>query len=48
VDVMKKNHIADYQRYFNRVSFTLNGNPTVDLPTDERLLQYAGVQRTPL
>lgn len=47
VDVMKKNHIADYQRYFNRVSFTLNGNPTVDLPTDERLLQYAGGAKDP-
>ncbi|MBB6002831.1 glycosyl hydrolase family 95 catalytic domain-containing protein [Arcicella rosea] len=47
VDVMKKAHIADYQRYFNRVSFTLNGNPTVDLPTDERLIKYANGGKDP-
>ncbi|MEA5404737.1 glycoside hydrolase family 95 protein [Arcicella sp. DC2W] len=47
VDVMKKAHIADYQRYFNRVSFTLNGNPSVDLPTDERLLKYADGRKDP-
>lgn len=41
VDAIKKAHIADYQKYFKRVSFSLNGNPTVDLPTDERLIQYA-------
>ena len=32
--------MADYQQYFNRVSLVLNGNPKVDLPTDERLLRY--------
>lgn len=40
IDVLKQAHIADYQRYFKRVSFSLNGNPSVDLPTDERLIQY--------
>ncbi len=40
-DVLKKDHVADYQRYFNRVSLTLNGNSKVDLPMDERLKRYA-------
>jgi alpha-L-fucosidase 2 len=33
-------HLADYRRYFNRVSLTLNNGDTVKLPTDERLLAY--------
>ncbi|HZI24811.1 MAG TPA: glycoside hydrolase family 95 protein, partial [Chryseolinea sp.] len=37
---LKKNHIDDYQRYFSRVSLVLNGNPKIDLPTDERLMRY--------
>ena len=37
---LMKNHQADYQQYFNRVSLVLNANPKVDLPTDERLLRY--------
>ncbi|MBC7923094.1 MAG: glycoside hydrolase family 95 protein, partial [Ferruginibacter sp.] len=45
-DALKKEHVADYQRYFNRVSLTLNGRPAVDrrptdLPMDERLKRYA-------
>ncbi|WP_276371215.1 glycoside hydrolase family 95 protein [Chryseolinea sp. H1M3-3] len=48
-DQLKKNHIADYQHYFNRVSLVLNGNPSVDMPTDERLVRYAkGVSDTGL
>jgi alpha-L-fucosidase 2 len=35
-----KNHLTDYQQYFNRVSLVLNGNAKVDLPTDERLMRY--------
>jgi alpha-L-fucosidase 2 len=38
---LKKNHIEDYQKYFNRTTLTLNGNAKVDLPTDERLVNYA-------
>ena len=37
---LRKNHIDDYQHYFNRVSLVLNGNPKIDLPTDERLMRY--------
>lgn len=37
---MKSRHVADYQRYFNRVYLVLNGNSPVDLPTDKRLLAY--------
>lgn len=38
-------HIADFKKYFNRVSFnvrdTLANNPNLDLPSDERLKRYA-------
>ncbi len=37
---IKNKHIADYEGYFNRVSLKLNGNPIVNLPTNERLLAY--------
>lgn len=40
-DAIKKAHRADYHAYFNRVNLSLNGNPKVTLPTDERLKQYA-------
>lgn len=46
-DVLRKDHISDYQRYFNRVSLSLNGNPKVDLPMDERLKRYAEGARDP-
>ncbi|PYT18429.1 MAG: alpha-L-fucosidase [Acidobacteria bacterium] len=40
-DQLRSAHIADYQRYFQRVRFDLSGtNP--DLPTDERLDRLAG------
>jgi alpha-L-fucosidase 2 len=39
-NVLKQAHLKDYQAYFNRVSFSLNGNPEVKLPTDERLRKY--------
>ena len=39
-DVLKKDHIADYQNYFNRVSLSL-ASPAVNLPTDEALKLYA-------
>lgn len=39
-DQLKKNHILDYQQFYNRVNLSLNGNPKIDLPTDERLLRY--------
>ena len=38
---LKTQHVDDYRSYYNRVSLSLNGNPPVDLPTDERLIRYA-------
>ncbi|WEK20159.1 MAG: glycoside hydrolase family 95 protein [Candidatus Pedobacter colombiensis] len=39
---LKESHVKDYQRYFNRLSFSINnsGNLLADVPTDERLLAY--------
>jgi alpha-L-fucosidase 2 len=39
VDVLKKDHITDYKKFFNRVSLSL-ATSTVDIPTDERLRRY--------
>jgi alpha-L-fucosidase 2 len=33
-----KDHVSDYQRLYNRVSFHLGTAPTKDAPTDERIL----------
>ncbi|GAA4470860.1 glycoside hydrolase family 95 protein [Nibrella saemangeumensis] len=46
LDALRRDHIRDYQRYFNRVSFTLNTpeqgiNPLLGLPMDERMMRYA-------
>lgn len=38
--VLRQRHVADYQRYFNRVSLVLEGNKPVNAPTDKRLLAY--------
>jgi alpha-L-fucosidase 2 len=42
---IRASHIADYQQYFNRVSFTVKdtmaSNPQYKLPTDERLKAYS-------
>ena len=40
IEDLRTDHIADYQRYFNRVSFSLQSS-AVDLPTDERLKRYS-------
>ena len=37
---LQQSHLADYQRFFNRVSLRLNMNKDVPLPTDERLAQH--------
>jgi alpha-L-fucosidase 2 len=45
-----KDHIADYQRFFNRVSFSLAGstaNANAALPTDQRLLSYTEGAKDP-
>ena len=36
---LKKDHIADYQKLFNRVSFALNDPDTLNIPTNQRLEQ---------
>ena len=43
-DRLLKDHIADYQKYFNRLSFTLEdttANKTASLPSDIRLQHYS-------
>jgi alpha-L-fucosidase 2 len=44
---LKARHIADYQRFFNRVKFSLGTAPTPDLPTDERLKRVAAGAEDP-
>jgi len=39
-DAIKKGHILDYQKYFNRLSLTLGKSEVPDFPTDERLKRY--------
>jgi alpha-L-fucosidase 2 len=38
---LKSSHLADYQKYFNRVSLTLGKTDAPDLPTNERLKRYS-------
>ena len=38
---LKETHIADYQKYYNRVTLDLGKTTAPDLPTDERLLRYS-------
>lgn len=40
-DKLKESHIADYQKFYNRVHLDLGKTTAPDLPTDERLLRYA-------
>jgi len=40
-DQLKESHIADYQKFYNRVTLDLGKTTAPDLPTDERLLRYA-------
>jgi len=37
---LKEQHLQDYRNFFNRVSLSLNNDPEINLPTDQRLLQY--------
>lgn len=39
-DALLKDHITDYQHFFNRVGLTLNAPVKSDLPLNERLRQY--------
>jgi alpha-L-fucosidase 2 len=38
---LKQAHIADYQKFYSRVSLDLGKTTAPDLPTDERLLRYS-------
>jgi alpha-L-fucosidase 2 len=38
---LEKSHLADYQKFFNRVSLNLGQTEAPNLPTDERLRRYA-------
>lgn len=38
---IKQSHIADYQKFYNRVSLNLGKTTAPNLPTDVRLLRYA-------
>jgi alpha-L-fucosidase 2 len=40
-DQLKKSHVEDYQKYFNRVSLNLGSTTAPNLPTNERLKRYA-------
>jgi alpha-L-fucosidase 2 len=40
-DVLKKNHVTDYQQYLNRVSLAINESQESKYPTNERLRHYA-------
>ena len=40
-DKVKESHIADYQKFYNRVALDLGKTTAPDLPTDERLLRYS-------
>ena len=40
-DKLKENHVADYQKFYNRVSLDLGKTTAPDLATDERLLRYS-------
>lgn len=40
-DKLKESHIADYQKFYNRVTLDLGKTTAPDLSTDERLLRYA-------
>jgi alpha-L-fucosidase 2 len=45
---MKNAHIADYQRFFRRVSIDLGRTPNADLPTDERLRRFSVGEEDPM
>jgi len=40
-DKLKEKHVADYQKFFNRVTLDLGRTDAPELPTDERLKRYA-------
>ncbi|RDB07549.1 glycoside hydrolase family 95 protein [Runella aurantiaca] len=48
IDLIRKAHIADYQKYFNRVKLTLGqSGEAAFLPMDSRLVRYAQMGNDP-
>ncbi len=41
VDTTRADHIADFQKFFHRVSLTLETDEPLNLPTDERIKNFA-------
>ena len=41
IDVLKSDHVKDYQSFYNRVSLDLGHTTAPNLPTNERLKRYA-------
>lgn len=39
-ELIRASHVKDYQSFFNRVQLNINGNPSVDLNTEDRLVAY--------
>lgn len=39
---LKKTHIADYRKFYKRVSLDLGANDSINTPTDERIKSFAG------
>lgn len=46
-DALKQAHIADFRRFFDRVTLRLGDAPAPELPTDERLLRYSRGEADP-
>jgi alpha-L-fucosidase 2 len=44
---LKQAHVADYQKYFRRVSLDLGASEAAKLPTDERLKRYGDGRNDP-
>ena len=44
---LKKDHLKDYQSFFNRVELKINGNPTANGTTEERLIAYRDGAKDP-
>ncbi|PRY06838.1 alpha-L-fucosidase 2 [Pontibacter ummariensis] len=40
VEAIRKDHVADYKQYFDRVSLALGQTEAVNLPTDQRIAQF--------
>jgi alpha-L-fucosidase 2 len=42
LDAIRADHVAEHRRLFRRVTLDLGGVPPADLPTDERIRNFAG------